>query len=85
MDGRLSASIPFFCLSPIEPLVYPPVYLGAWPFLLIYLCSLLIKIIIIITRTFPNLPLQILVGESLVKQEDPRSGITGLFGKDIYV
>ncbi|WJZ99764.1 hypothetical protein VitviT2T_018180 [Vitis vinifera] len=27
----------------------------------------------------------ILVGESIVKQKDPRSGITGLFGKDISV
>lgn len=29
--------------------------------------------------------LQVLVGESIVKQDDPGKGITGLFGKDISV
>ena len=28
-------------------------------------------------------PLQVLVGESIVKQSDPGKGIAGLFGKDI--
>lgn len=29
--------------------------------------------------------LQVLVGESIVKQSDPTKGIAGLFGKDISV
>lgn len=29
--------------------------------------------------------LQVLVGESIVKQDNPGKGITGLFGKDISV
>jgi indole-3-glycerol phosphate synthase len=29
--------------------------------------------------------LQVLVGESIVKQKDPGAGIAGLFGKDISV
>lgn len=36
-------------------------------------------------NTANYLSVQVLVGESIVKQDDPRSGITGLFGKDISV
>ena len=39
VDGRFSASIPLFCPSPVEPLVYPLYTLRLGPFLLIY-CAL---------------------------------------------